>query len=251
MNIRRIRVRRSAFGYLAAAALVAITASAAFASIAVANQPKIEPEGGTYPIKIVGSGGVGRLLTFAEGSKTREVVCAESKAAAEFRTFTSVQNVQVKFTGCTATGPFGIKLSCNSAGAASGEIVTAVLKGKLVYLKATGSEAGIDLETETAGASFVEIKCGGIQSLKVTGSVIGKLTPVNSLTKTYTLTFAQSAGHQAFENYFVTPNGACTATKDVLTTVGSGFESFTQQSAIEGTETLTFSKAIKVNSANC
>jgi hypothetical protein len=233
-------------------ALVAILAvGALMAASASANQPKAEPEGGTFPVTFSGTGGAGKLQTVAEGSKSREINCSGNSSTGEVNSGTTVKNAKVKFTGCTATGPFGVKLSCNSSGAASGEIVTAVLKGKLVYLKATGSEAGIDLETETAGAKLVEITCGGIQKLAVTGSVIGKLTPVNSLTKTYTLTFAQSAGHQAFENYFITPNGACTATKDVLTTVGSGFESFTQQSAIEGTETLSLSKAIKVNSTNC
>lgn len=234
---------------LAALAVMAIVG----AGTASASQPKAEPEGGTFPVSFSGSGGAGKLETVAEGGVVRTVECEKNTSSGEINSATTVKSVHVNFTGCKASGPFGSKVSCTSPGASSGEIVTATLKGELVYIKAGSSEAGIDLKPES-GTQFAEFTCGGIQKIAVTGSVIGKLTPVNTNTNSFTLTFSQSAGKQSPESY-LSPSG-CVSTKDVLFSTGTalffGAENFgPTQSGIEGSETLTTSKKIKVTSSSC
>lgn len=234
---------------LAALAVMAIVG----AGTASASQPKAEPEGGTFPVEFSGTGGAGKLETVAEGTKVRTVNCEGNKSSGKISSATSATNVSVKFTGCTATGPFGIKLACTSPGAASGEIVTSTLKGTLFYIKAGSSEVGIDLEP-ASGTQFAEFTCGGVQKIVVTGSVVGKLTPVNTLTNTFTLSFTQTAGKQSPEGYLAA--SGCGFTKDVTsstgTALGFGGENFGPiQSGIEGSETLTTSKKIKVASTSC
>lgn len=114
----------------------------------------------------------------------------------------------VKFTECTATTPFGTA-NCHSIkpGApegAAGEIITNVLKSKLVWANAAETEAGIALEPKTA-ALFTEIFCeggGAKQTLRVRGSVVGVITPFKVSTKSYTLTFTQNTGVQAPTGYY-------------------------------------------------
>jgi hypothetical protein len=235
---------------LAALALMAVVG----AGTASASQPKAEPEGGTFPVSFTGSGGAGKLETVAEGTKVRTVNCEENTSSGEVNSATTTKNVSVRFKKCTATGPFGIKVTCTGGtGAASGEIVTKTLKGTMFYIKAASSEVGIDLEPES-GTQFAEFTCGGVQKISVTGSVVGKLTPVNTLTNKYTLTFSQTAGKQSPEGFLAA--SGCAFTKDVLsstgTAVGFGGENFGPlQSGVEGSETLTLSKNLKVASTSC
>jgi hypothetical protein len=104
-----------------------------------------------------------------------------------------------------------------------------------------------------SGTTFASFTCKGIflsETLTVSGGVIGELTPVNSLTNSFTLTFNQTGGHQAPETYL--SNTGCSATKAVLSTTGSGAESFGPiQSGIKATESLTTSKKIKVAATSC
>lgn len=239
---------------LAAVAALAVMATIG-AAAASASQPKVEPEGGTFPVTFTGSGGAGKLETTPEGAekKVRTVNCTENTSSGEVNSATTVKKVAVTFKGCTATGPFGIKLNCTTAGKAAGEIVTTTLKGTLVYIKSGSSEAGILLEPES-GTTFAEFTCGGVQKLTVTGSLVGKLTPVNTLTNAFTLTFSQTAGVQSPEGYLA-PTG-CAFTKAVTssagTAVGFGGENFGAiQSGVEGTESLTTSKKMKVVSTSC
>lgn len=241
--------------YLKMLGLAALAALAVMAVVgagtASASEPKAEPEGGTFPVSFTGSGGTGILETTSEGGKIRTVHCTANTSAGEINTATSVKNVKVKFTGCTTSGPFGINLTCTTSGATSGEITTVALKGTLVYLTAGSSNAGIVIEPES-GTTFASFKCGSFltETLTVTGKVIGKLTPVNSLTNAFTLTFSQSGGHQSPETYLA--SSGCAATKAVLSTTGSGLESFGPiQSGISATESLTTSKKVKVASTKC
>jgi hypothetical protein len=229
-------------------ALVAMLAFAAFAASASASEPKAELESGAFPVTFTGSGGLGVLEVLP--TPTRIVHCTANTSSGEISSATTAKKVKVIFKGCTSTGPFGIKVNCSSSGAATGEIVSFLLKGLIVYIKAGTSDTGIDLEPES-GTEFAKFTCGGgIETLSVTGTVVGVLTPVNSaFTTAFTLTFAQKEGHQIPEGYLA--NTGCGFVKDVLNTAGSGFESFSKQSAVEGTETLTTSKKMKVTASKC
>jgi hypothetical protein len=235
--------------------LVALAAMAVMALIgagtAAASQPKAEPEGGAFPVAFSGSGGAGTLETVSESGKVRTVSCTGNTSSGEVNSATTVKNGKVKFTGCTTSGPFGNNWTCTSSGAASGEVVTAALKGTLYYLVSGTAETGILLEPES-GANFASFTCKGIllsETLTVTGAVVGKLTPVNSLTTSFTLTFTQTAGVQSPATYL---NAACSATGAVLSTAGSGAETFGPiQSGVGATESLTTAKNIKVAATKC
>lgn len=228
--------------------LVAMLALAAFAAAsASASQPKAELESGAFPVSFTGSGGTGTLEVVP--TPTRTVTCTSNSSSGEIASATTTKKVKVVFKGCTSTGPFGIKVNCSSSGAATGEIVSSLLKGSLFYITAGSSEAGIDLEPESA-PEFAKFTCGGIETLTVTGSVVGKLTPVNAAFGTsFTLTFTQSAGIQNPQGYLAATG--CAFTKDTLNTAGTGFESFSKQSGVSGTETLTTSKKLKIVSSKC
>jgi hypothetical protein len=235
---------------LAALAAMAVMALVG-AGTASASQPKAEPEGGTFPVSFTGSGGAGTLETVSESGKVRTVTCTGNTSSGEVNSATTVKKVNVKFTGCTTSGPFGNNWTCTSSGAASGEVVTVALKGTLYYVKAGSSESGILLEPES-GSTFASFTCKGIflsETLTVSGAVVGKLTPLNSLTSSFTLTFTQTAGVQSPESYL---DNACSAVKAVLSTTGSGAETFGPiQSGISATESLTTAKKIKIAATKC
>lgn len=228
-------------------------AGLAFAPAASASQPKFEPEGGTFPVTFSGTGGAGTLETVPDGTKVRVVKWVGNTISGEINSSTTLRHVVLTFTGATATGPFGSNVACTGPGLSSGEFVTTSLKGMLVYVKAGSSEVGIDLQPES-GTAFAEFTCGGLQKFVISGSVIGKLTPVNSLTNSFTLTFTESAGKQSPESS-LSPTG-CTATKDVLsaigTAVGFGGENFGPlQIGFAKSESLTTSKKMKVAASSC
>lgn len=224
------------------------------AASASASQPKAELESGAFPVSFTGSGGAGKLETVAEGTKVRTVNCTGNNSSGKISGATTISAATVKFTGCTATGPFGIKLGCKTSGAATEEIVTNALKGTLFYIKSGSSEAGVDLEPES-GTEFAKFVCGGIQEISVTGSVVGKLTPVNAAFGTaFTLEFVQKAGLQSPEGYLAA--SGCGFTKDVLmskgTSLGFGGENFAAiQSGVEGKESITTGSKMKIVSNSC
>jgi hypothetical protein len=82
--------------------------------------------------------------------------------------------ITIKLTGCkSALG------QCHSSGAAAGEIVTKSLKGTLVFLKKSQQPpVGVVMEPEAGTEFSPELVCGFLKS-KVTGSVIGEVTPAN------------------------------------------------------------------------
>jgi hypothetical protein len=107
-----------------------------------------------------------------------------------------VQEVLVAFTGCKVDG----LIACSSKGAKAEEIMSAELKGPLGYINKSTKLVGIKLEPES-GTEFTagEIECVGIK-VKVTGSLIGDATPVNTKTTKGTLEFKASGAKQADES---------------------------------------------------
>lgn len=236
---------------LISACLIVLVAMALLgAGGASASQPKAELQGGElFPVTFTGSGGEGTLETITVGGVVRTVTCTASTSSGEISSGTTAKNIKVSLTGCTLTAPVGSKLTCTSSKANSGEIQTVTLKGTLFYLVAGSSEVGVDLKPES-GTTVATFTCGGVETLTVKEGVIGKLTPVNTLTNSFTLTFSQISGKQSPETYLSA--SGCAATKETLTTEGSGFENFLAiQSGIKGSETLTTAKTMKVVSTKC
>jgi hypothetical protein len=209
------RIRIIGLALVAAVALSAVGASAASAAL-----PEFSPSSG---VTLTGTSGAG-LLETVTGTK---VTCTASTNGGEITGAKTVSKVKVKFTGCESTGA-----KCNTSGAASGELVTEELKATLGYLNASKKEVGLDFVP--VGTKFIEFSCGtALVGVKVTGSVICKVTPVNMPTKTSTVTCKQAKGIQEFTKF----EGGET---DVLKTQ-IGIEGLPQQSGEETTATATAS----------
>ncbi|HEX6456180.1 MAG TPA: hypothetical protein VF009_06630 [Solirubrobacterales bacterium] len=236
--------------YLKLLGLAVVAAMAAMAvlgaSMASASEPVSESEGGK-PVTFTGMGGASTLEVLPEGGKSRTVNCTSTKSSGEFSLASTEKFTKITFNGCTATGPFGTKVSCSS-GLMGGEIFTTALKGTLVYLTAGSSEAGIDLEPES-GTTIATFTCG-FESMTVTGSVIGKFTPVNTWATAYALKFAQTGGKQEAETFLA--NVGCAPVTDVLSTTGTGAEAFgPRQSGLAAEEKMTFVKQVRMATSKC
>ncbi|HLH13564.1 MAG TPA: hypothetical protein VKV16_02155 [Solirubrobacteraceae bacterium] len=161
-------------------ALCAVLATSAFAAASALALPEYSKT----KVKFTSTSGESILKT---GGTT--VTCKKDTDTGEITTSTESTS-KVTFTECT--GPFGA--SCNSPGAKSGVIETASLTSKLGYINKSKKEVG-ELLKPTSGTNFVTIECFGIKS-ETTGSVIGRITPVNTKSTKSTLSFKESGGKQ-------------------------------------------------------
>jgi len=222
------------------AALVAVLMFSALATAsASAAKPEFKSPGG-FPVKFTATSGAGKLETAGVDGVHRTVTCKSDTASGEITGAKTAKAIVVVFKECSAVES-GITFNC-------GTITTNKLTAEPNYLTnpAVAGEVGLDLKPE-AGNEFAKFTCTAgflSETLTVTGSVVGKITPTNKLTKTYALTFAQTAGKQRYEGYFV----GATFTKDILETAGAGAHIFgPEQSAIEGTESITTEKEVELS----
>jgi hypothetical protein len=85
--------------------------------------------------------------------------------------------VEVTFLGCELVGAG----ECQNVGVGTKEILTKTLLSLLVYLKETEKLVGLALEGEGAEKLLAEFECEpGKVKIKVTGSVLSDITPVNA-----------------------------------------------------------------------
>jgi len=177
-------------------ALAAVFVSGAVAvAVAQAAEPEYVVPGG-FPKTFLATAGAGKLETMGG----RKVECTSGAGEGTINAAKETDKTLVTFIGCTATGPFGIKVSCKSATLA-GVITTNSLVSKLRFLSLSPLVVGTVLEPETSGGLFAKFECGGIQELKVRGTSIGEVTTLNSNEKTHKLKFAQTAGLQKWLEY--------------------------------------------------
>lgn len=148
-----------------------------------------------------------------------KISCTSDSDTGEITGPKSVSNVSVTFKGCSTTV---FKFACTSSGQASGVIKTNLLKGEIGYLNKSKKEVGLELEPETSGGFFAEFECAGIVSIKVRGHVIGKITPVNTMTDEYDLVFEQASGVQKYTEFEGGPAG------QVLESTKNGGSSYEQ-----------------------
>lgn len=144
-------------------------------------------------------GGAATLETI----KKEKVQCMNSKSSSETSGPQTNAKIVVSFEKCS--GPFSTE--CQS-GTTKGVIQTEPLKGKLGYLKKTPSiEVGILLEPESSTLDVV-FKCVGIlgveSTLKVRGSLICKVSPVNIMTSAMSkgkIECVQTSGKQSITKF--------------------------------------------------
>jgi len=166
-------------------------ASAYVASTATASA--VLPEfTGPFP-KTFTAASKGSRLETVSGIQTK---CASDTALGEI---TGAQNgaITITFSGCKLK-----KVSCNTPGATPGTIATNSLSMKMYYVNKAKKTVGIDLE-EPSGAPFLEYGCGSATFVRVVGSVIGRIKPVNKLvtpSETFVLRFVENLGIQKIAN---------------------------------------------------
>jgi hypothetical protein len=213
--------------------LVAVFAfSAIVASAASAAKPEFKP-GGAH--KFTSKNGAA-TLEVVDGEK---VTCTGGTGTGETAGTKALQKVTLSLTGCS-TKAGGLKVSCGT----SGTITTKELEGQLEYLPAgTTEKVGQDLwpagttnkELEEGKSTklFAEFKCL-IVTIKVRGSVIGEIKPVNTkvgpkeATTHFTLTYEQAGGKQKYTESEIEIEGKLHKVKDFLETESSTTKKFEQ-----------------------
>jgi hypothetical protein len=174
--------------------------------------------------KFTGTGGSTTLQTVGKV----KVKCLGSTSSGEY-TGTKTAEMTVRFTGCERAGA---GVTCQTAGAGVGEIVTSLLQGSLGFIQdkvnAEGvlvASVGFDFKHAPSVASA---ECGS-QTLSIVGSVIAPISPMNKMTLEPALKFKAVAGKQLPEQF---EEGE----KDTLTTIfRSGSEESAEQAGLTGT----------------
>lgn len=206
--------------------LVATFASIISVSAASAALPEFL---GPFPNAFASKSGKTTLETVT-GLK---VTCKGDVAKGEV-TGPKTDNVMITLTGCVLNG-----ISCNTPGVAAGDIVTSPLISTLGYINKAKKQVGDALENATGGP-FTQFICGTGLTITVTGSVIGKITPVNALIappKHFKIAFKQATGKQK-------PPKLEGGPVDVLGVSVNGGPS--EEAGLSSTETLTFAGPTEV-----
>jgi hypothetical protein len=164
--------------------MTAIGISATVSASASAALPEFS---GPFPKSVTSKSGIAIIETVGgarascqAGTNTGEITGPKTGTAT------------LKLTGCVV-----LSFKCTSPGAAEGEIVSNPLSITLGYINKAKLEVGVSLESATGGP-FAEFKCGPV-NVTETGSLIGKITPVNKIVKAgkpLKLKFAQRKGKQ-------------------------------------------------------
>jgi hypothetical protein len=138
-----------------------------------------------------------------EDANKNTVTCKAEKGMGTGKGTKEVEKTTATFTGCKGSNG----AECNTKNKAKGEIVTNGLKGRIGYLEEKAAPPKVGLLLEPEGTQFAEFECGSIFTKNnVTGSLIGQVTPVNTLKAAkspYLLNYQKggSAGSQLFTKF--------------------------------------------------
>ncbi len=187
------------------------------------------------PKAFSGTGGPGNLDVVGLG----EITCTASSLSGTLTSPTTGAGIKVKFTGCEVDGE-----KCKSSGAATGEIVTNALDGEVGYIDAAKTEVGIDSKGESSPYE-AEFSCG-IEDLVVKGSVIGLVSPVNTLTTTGEFTFERLGTTQLITKFEGgLPDTLVTEVCGNCNPIGAG----EKESALQGKFSVTLPERLEVKAS--
>lgn len=221
-----MRVARSVFlSLLAVFALSAVASATAYAGL-----PEIVNSKGELPVK-PGFTSTSKKGTF-ETAKGEKLTCEKDKDKGKI-TGPKTDTVTITFEECKSSG-----IACNTKGSKSG-VIEFEASSKLVYTNEAKKEVG-EVLSPTAELT---IECTALETLKVKGSLICKITPVNELTLTATLSCKQKKGVQEPTEY----EEEGKKVKEITETEGKGAKSFKfEQSGLESEDTLTFEEEVEI-----
>ena len=229
------RVKVFGAGALAALALSAVGVESASAAPGFVHL--------TAPLTLTGFTGKSTgAVTIADPTLGTIVKCSKEELAGEieFGSTTHVEEVVIKFKGCTTVPPGTKKIKCRvkSPGQLAGTIKTKRLDGNLgeVLAVEAADERGLDLKPEIGTVvTVVETTTPCPAATSTTeGSIIGEVTPTGgpeTLTKTALTTV--TAGKQTIQKLVAEP-------KDTL--IGP----FASEVTVTSTMTLTFGEILEV-----
>jgi hypothetical protein len=169
--------------------LCCIAALALAAGVTASASAALPEFTGPFPTHFTSKSG----KTLLETVKKAQITCAADTGSGEV-TGPKTGAIKITFSGCEFVT---IGVACNTPGIPPGDIVTAPLMMTLGYINGPKKEVGIDLSTATGGP-LMEFSCAGLQVI-VSGSVIGKITPVNKPVvppSHFVLRFTQAGGKQ-------------------------------------------------------
>jgi hypothetical protein len=136
--------------------------------------------------------------TLASSEMPGVMECKSTASTGELTGTREAKDVLITSAGCEAAG-----LTCTSAGAKAGEIVTNPLKGELGYLAGKGTSTptvGLLLLQESTTYT-AEFDCEGVL-VRIQGPVIAEVTgDVNRISTESTYAFRQSDGVQQFTGF--------------------------------------------------
>jgi hypothetical protein len=191
---------------------------------ASAALPEFLPATGTF----LSTSGSGALET-ANGT---QLTCSSATGKGSITGPESAGNALITFHGCQSSGSV-----CTSGTEPSGLITTHELSGLLGYINKSSKSVGLDL-APTSGTEFAELNCsGGMVKVKIRGSLIGEVRPINTKATSGELTFQKSAGKQEFTKL----EGGAVDLLEIAKN-GGAFEGM----AIATSETITFHQPAEV-----
>jgi hypothetical protein len=213
--------------FISKSALLALMATlvlgAVAASAASAALPEFQKGGAalTEAVTFTATGGESSMETAGgvAGSFTSSSFAGEIKPSGE------IAHVTVTFAGNNSGYP------CVNT---TGGLVTKELKGTLGYLSKTSKTVG-SLLTPVA-QPFATCKHGSVKG-ELDGSLLGRITPVDTASTHFTITYNETAGVQALEKF-----EGSEVLHDLEVNLGKGTEGF----GVEAEFTLTTSKAIEL-----
>jgi hypothetical protein len=166
---------------------VAVVAVAGLALMASVAQAKHVLSG---PLQFQATGGTSYLVIEAAGAKPRLVCDGGTRGAGQVKPALSLK---LEFLGCGAAAK-----DCGNG--RLGVVATRALPGSLGYIKAPG-EVGVELSPAEAAVLF-SFLCPGPEGgsegsirAAVTGSVIGRITPANEMSTTFSVQFSELGGN--------------------------------------------------------
>jgi hypothetical protein len=191
--------------------------------------------GGSQPLVKTGFSNVIKEATTAvlETVAGTVITCSGESATGKYTGNKTVGSVVVTFTGCTAFG-----VSCTSAGAASGTVVTTTLEGVL-GVEELGAEPrlnkiGEELFPVGRSGPMGEFKCGGLP-VTIAGAIISPVTS-NSMKLTVTVKSKATKGKQRPEKFVEQPAEMLTTKIESSSAEQAGETLTTQQTNEEKVE---------------
>lgn len=206
------------------ATLVALIAlGAVMASASMAALPEFSP---ATAQKFKGLGGAGELTTLSGGISIK---CTSNTLEGSI-TGAKTATVNITIAGCTALG-----FTSNSLGDAEKLVLTGTLNAELCYINKTEKTVGVYISGINV---HLEVPSLGVL-IAITGSLIGRVTPLNTVTTHYTFGFEQSGtGDQKLTE--------CEGKKAKLVSSKDAKHEILESTAIVQKDEMTTEKAVEI-----